>query len=321
MDKGAEVAVIGAGLMGHGLALVHAMGGYTVKMQDISKDQLESGVGLIASALDTLVLAGVLERGSSSEVMARVEPVEHIADAVANTNLVVEAVLETEEVKTIVFKEIDAAAPLDAVIASNTSGLDIFPLLPERRLKSSIIAHWYTPPYIIDLVDLAAGPETDPKVLIKMEKFYLGMKKKPVVFEKFISGYVANRLQGAIYREIRKLLDEGWATPRAIDDSIKYGLAHRMALQGALMKADFAGLKLMQQASRNMTYQPPPVPKGGSPTVDRLVDAGRYGVMSGAGFFEYGGKTPAQIFRNRDLGLLRLKAESAEIEEKYPLGF
>ena len=172
MNKGVEVAVIGAGLMGHGLALVHAMGGYTVKMQDISKDQLESGVGLIANALDTLVAAGVLEGDRSSEVMSRVEAVENIADAVANSNLVVEAVLETEEVKRIVFKEIDAAAPLDAVIASNTSGLDIFPLLPERRLKNSIIAHWYTPPYIIDLVDLAAGPETDPEVLIKMEKFY-----------------------------------------------------------------------------------------------------------------------------------------------------
>jgi len=320
MDKGVEVAVIGAGLMGHGLSLVHAMGGCTVKMQDISKDQLESGVGLIANALDTLAAAGVLEGDSSSEVMSRVEAVQHISDAVANSNLVVEAVPETEEVKRIVFKEIDAAAPLDAVIASNTSGLDIFPLLPERRLKNSIIAHWYTPPYIIDLVDLAAGPETDPEVLIKMEKFYLQMKKKPVVFEKFISGYVANRLQAAMGMEIIKLLDEGWASARAIDDSIKYGLAHRMALQGALMKADFAGLKLWQQGKKNKTYQPP-VQTDGSPTVDRLVDAGRYGVMSGSGFFDYGGKSPVEIFRNRDMGLLRLKAEAAEIEEEYPLGF
>ena len=319
MNKNIEVAVIGAGLMGHGLALVHAMGGHKVKMQDISKEQLEAGVALIASALNTLVEAGVLEKNSVSEIIDRVEPVEHIADAVANADLVVEAVLETEEVKRIVFKEIDAAAPMNAVIASNTSGLDIFPLVPERRLKNSIIAHWYTPPYIIDLVDLAAGPETDPEVLTRMEKFYLAMEKKPVVFEKFISGYVANRLQSAIYLEIFKLLDEGWATARAIDDSIKYGLAHRMALQGALMKADFASLKLMQLARKRMSYQPP-AQSPGSPTVDRLVEEGRYGVMSGAGFFDYGGKSPAEIFRNRDMGLLRLKGEAAEIEEEYPLG-
>jgi len=167
---------------------------------------------------------------------------------------------------------------------------------------------------------LVAGPETDSEVLTRMEKFYLGMKKKPVVFEKFISGYVANRLQNAIYLEIFKLLDEGWASAKVIDDSIKYGLAHRMALQGALMKADFASLKLMQLGRKQMSYQPPEQSPG-SPTVDRLVDAGRYGVMSGAGFFDYGGKIPAEIFRNRDMGLLRLKAETAEIEEEYPLGF
>ena len=320
MNKSGAVAVIGAGLMGHGLALVHAMGGYTVKMQDISKERLQSGMELIENALDTLVAAGGLEKGNSSEVLDRVEPVERLADAVSNSKLVVEAVLETEDVKRRVYEEIDDVAPPDAVVASNTSGLNIFPLVPRRRLKTTIIAHWYTPPYIIDLVDLAAGPETDPEVLIKMEKFYLEMKKKPVVFEKFISGYVANRLQAAMGMEIIKLLDEGWASARAIDDSIKYGLAHRMALQGALMKADFAGLKLWQQGKKNKTYQPP-VQTDGSPTVDRLVDAGRYGVMSGAGFFDYGGKSPVEIFRNRDMGLLRLKTEAAEIEEEYPLGF
>ena len=80
-----------------------------------------------------------------------------------------------------------------------------------------------------------------------------------------------------------------------------------------------AGLKLMQTAKKRMPYQPP-VPKPSSPTIDRLAEEGRYGVMSGAGFFDYGGKSPAEIFRNRDMGLLRLKLEAAEIEEDYPLG-
>ncbi|HAE34075.1 MAG TPA: 3-hydroxyacyl-CoA dehydrogenase [Dehalococcoidia bacterium] len=319
MNKSGAVAVIGAGLMGHALALVHAIGGCRVKMQDISIKQLESGMELITNALDTLIAASSLEGNKRATIISRIDPVEKLEDAVSEADLIVEAVSETVEVKEKVFRDIDAAASLNSIIASNTSGLDIFPLVPSRRLKTTIIAHWYTPPYIIDLVDLAAGLETDPEVLARMEKFYLGMKKKPVVFEKFISGYVANRLQAAMGLEMMKLLDEGWATARAIDDSIKYGLAHRMALQGALMKADFAGLKLWQQGSKNQTYQPP-VQTGGSPTVDRLVEEGRYGVMSGAGFFDYGGKTPAQIFKNRDMGLLRLKAQAAEIEEEYPLG-
>ena len=152
-----------------------------------------------------------------------------------------------------------------------------------------------------------------------MEKFYLGMNKKPVVFERFISGYVANRLQAAMGLEITKLLDEGWASAKVIDDSIKYGLALRMALTGSLMKADFAGLELMQQGKANMTYDPP-TPKGSSPVLDRLLASGRKGVMSGAGYFDYGDMTPTELFRNRDLGLLRLKDQVAQIEEEYPLG-
>jgi 3-hydroxybutyryl-CoA dehydrogenase len=168
-------------------------------------------------------------------------------------------------------------------------------------------------------VDLAAGPTSDISVLKDMEKFYLRIGKKPVVFEKFINGYVANRLQAAMGLEITKLLDEGWATATAIDDSIKYGLSLRMALMGSLMKADFTGLDMMQRGMANMTYDPP-VPKGSSPTLDKLVASGRGGVMSGAGYFDYGGLSAKELFKNRDIGLLRLKNEVGQIEEKYPLG-
>ncbi len=318
MDKNRTVAVVGAGLMGHGLALVHAMGGCEVKIQDISLTQLEQGMKLISSALDTMTVAGHLRPQESSTILGRIEAVETLSHAVRDSELIVEAVSETEDVKKSVFKEIDSFAPSDAIIASNTSMLNIFPLVPAGRQRNCVIAHWYTPPYIIDLVDLAAGPQTDSEVLKRMEAFYLKLAKKPVVFKKFISGYVANRLQSAMGMEILKLLDEGWATAGAIDDSIKYGLAHRMALQGALMKADFAGLKLYQQGKANMTYHPP-TPTESSSTLDRLINSGRYGVMSGAGFFDYGGMTPAEIFRNRDIGLLKLKALSADIEEEYPL--
>ena len=129
-----------------------------------------------------------------------------------------------------------------------------------------------------------------------MEKFYLRIGKKPVVFEKFINGYVANRLQAAMGLEITKLLDEGWATATAIDDSIKYGLSLRMALMGSLMKADFTGLDMMQRGMANMTYDPP-TPKGSSPTLDKLVASGRGGVMSGAGYFDYGGVVPKNFLK------------------------
>ena len=253
MEQFKKVAVIGAGLMGHALALVHAIGGCQIKMQDVNAKQLEVGMGLVESALDTMILAGAIDDKNRMHILKRIEAVETLDAAASGADLIVEAVVENIDVKTLVFREIDKFAPSNAIIASNTSNLDIFPLVPENRLKNCIIAHWYTPPYIIDLVDLAAGPKSDISVLKDMEKFYLRIGKKPVVFEKFINGYVANRLQAAMGLEITKLLDEGWATATAIDDSIKYGLSLRMALMGSLMKADFTGLDMMPVSYTHLT--------------------------------------------------------------------
>ena len=319
MERNAKVTVIGAGLMGHALALVHAVGGYEVRIQDISPTQLDKGIELITSALATMVDAGILQSTECQEVQARITPVSALADAVDGASLIIEAVVENVDVKRQVYSEIDTAASDGVILASNTSHLDVFPLIPVIRQKRSLITHWYTPPYVIDLVDLAPGPQTDPEVMREMHALYEGMGKKPVLFEKFIRGYVANRLQAAMGLEITKLLDEGWVSAKSIDDSIKYGLALRMALMGALMKADFTGLDMVRRGMANRNYAPPE-PTSESPTLSKLLADGKEGVMSGAGYFEYGGRSPEELFRNRDMGLLRLKAEVARIENEWPLG-
>ena len=318
MDENAKVAVVGAGLMGHGLALVHAAGGHRVTLQDISGSQLHAAMGLIENALKTLADGGALDPGAVQTVLARITPVPDLADAVAEADLIVEAVVENVDVKREVYAKIDAAARDIAVIASNTSYLDVFPLIPDRRQPRCLITHWYTPPYIIDLVDLAPGPRTDPGVMTAMKARYDAMGKKPVLFERFISGYVANRLQSAMALEITRLLDEGWASAEAIDDSIKYGLAARMATMGALMKADFTGLDMTRRAMENRTYDPPE-PQERSPVLERLLADGKQGVMNGSGYFDYGDMSPADLFRNRDIGLLKIKAAVAEVEKAHPL--
>ena len=136
MNESGTVAVIGAGLMGHALALVHAIGGCKIKVQDISKRQLEIGMELIANALDTMIVAGSLENQNRSTIINRINPVEKLKDAVSEADLIVEAVSENVDVKHKVYREIDDAAPLNSIIASNTSGLDIFPLVPNRRLRN-----------------------------------------------------------------------------------------------------------------------------------------------------------------------------------------
>ncbi len=313
-----RVAMIGAGLMGHALALVHGLGGCRVALYDVSAAQIDKAMVLIENALRTMAEAGAIEDDGIAPVMARIEPVPELAGAVEGADLVVEAVVEDVEVKREVFAAIASSAPERAIIASNTSHLDVFPLIPQGRQRRAMIAHWYSPPYIIDLVDLAPGPETEPEVMAAMRALYLGMGKKPVLFKTFITGYVANRLQSAISLEIMRLLDEGLATAEAIDESIKYGLATRMAIMGQLMKTDFAGLDMARRAMANRTYEPPEVTTH-SATLEKLIADGKQGVMSGSGFFDYGGKSPETLFKERDVALLKLKAAVAEVEDEIRL--
>ena len=315
MTRLATVGVLGAGTMGHALGLVHAIGGMDVRLQDTNAATLARAPGLIANALDTLIEGQVFDGANRDAVLARIATVPTLAEAVDGVDLIVEAVVENADVKRTVYAELDAVAKPEAIIASNTSHLDVFPLIPPGRQPTALIAHWYTPPYICDLVDLAPGPETRGDVIETMRSLYAGFGKEPIVFKSMLEGYIANRLQAALHLEVFHLLDEGLVTPDDIDRSIRHGLALRFATLGVLRKADFTGLDMMRRAIGNKTYEPPPV-RGESPTLEKLIAAGRGGVMSGAGFFDYGGKSAEELFRERDLELLELKRALEAIERK-----
>ncbi len=203
-------------------------------------------------------------------------------------------------------EQLDRLMAPDAILASNTSNLDIFPLVPQARQRNAVVAHWYTPPYLCDLVDLCPGPQTDPAAVETIRSTVAAMGKVPVVFKQMVQGYVANRIQAAIGLEVFHMLDEGIVTAKDIDDSVIHGLALRMPILGIIAKADFTGLALMQQGMANRSYTPPPV-TGRSETLDKLIAEGRSGVMSGRGFFDWGDRSPAELFRERDRKLIRLK--------------
>ncbi|MGE0224125.1 MAG: 3-hydroxyacyl-CoA dehydrogenase family protein [Acetobacteraceae bacterium] len=302
-----EVAVVGAGLMGHALALVFALGGHNVRLTDNSLDALERAPNLMATALATLAEAGEADAGKDRQWLSQaVRCIPSLADCVKGAALVVEAVVERPDVKRSVYTQLEALMDPDAILASNTSNLDIFPLVPPGLQKRTIIAHWYTPPYLCDLVDLCPGPETDPAAVTTVRDMVAAMGKAPVVFKRMVQGYVANRLQAAMQLEVYRLLDEGLVTPKDIDDSVLHGLALRIPILGIMAKADFTGLSLMQQGMKNRSYTPP-VPRERSETLDRLIAEGRTGVMAGKGYFDWGDQTPEDLFRERDRKLLALK--------------
>lgn len=302
-----NVAVLGAGTMGHALALVFALGGHKVRLTDSNPATLARAQGLMEKALETLVAAGEAPEGWTSAHLAQaLTRHADLAETVDGAELIVEAIVEKPDAKRTLYAQLDAVAPKDAIIASNTSYLDIFPLMPATRQKRTLIAHWYTPPYLVDLVDIVGGPETDPVCIETVRAICAAMGKQPIVMRKFVPGYIANRLQSAIGLEVQKLLDDGVATAEEIDAAIIHGIALRLPILGVLAKADFTGLPMMQDALRNKMYTPPEV-RGQSDALDAAVGAGRTGVMAGAGFYDWKGADPAALFEARDRRLLALK--------------
>lgn len=302
-----EVAVVGAGLMGHALALVFALGGHQVRLTDNNAETLARAPGLMATALMTLVEAGEVDASWDRHRLSQAVRCEPSLDrTVPGAAVVIEAIVEQPEAKHTVYRQLETLMAPDAILASNTSNLDIFPLVPAALQKRTVIAHWYTPPYLCDLVDLCPGAETDPAAIITMRDMVRAMGKTPVVFKQMVQGYVANRLQAAMQLEVYRLLDEGLVTPKDIDDSVIHGLALRIPILGIMAKADFTGLLLMQQGLKNRSYTPPE-PRGRSETLDRLIASGRTGVMAGKGYFDWGDRSPEELFRERDRKLLALK--------------
>ncbi|GJE36951.1 3-hydroxyacyl-CoA dehydrogenase family protein [Methylobacterium persicinum] len=308
-----EIAIVGGGLMGHGIALVLALAGHGVRITDTRAETRDAVHGLMASALATLRDAGAAPDGWDEHRLAGAVQIEaELPATVEGAGLVIEAITENPQAKQALFAELDRLCAPDAIIASNTSYLDVFPLIPERRQSRALVMHWYTPPYIIDLVDVVPGPGTDPAVIAAMADLVSGLGQKPVVLKRFVPGYIANRIQQAISAEVFHLLDEGYATPREIDEAIIHGLSLRIPILGHLAKADFTGLDLTRRALANGSYAPPQA-RTRSETLDDLCDRGRTGVMAGQGYFDWGGRDPADLFRERDRKLLALKKAMAGI--------
>ncbi|WP_419897937.1 3-hydroxyacyl-CoA dehydrogenase family protein [Roseomonas sp. USHLN139] len=307
-----RIAIIGAGLMGHALALVFAIGGHRVRLNDSNPETLARAPALMEKARQTLAAADEAGVLSAEGLRERVTLHAALAETVAEAELVIEAIIEKPDAKRALFAELDAVMPPGAILASNTSYLDVFPLMPAARLPRAIIMHWYTPPYLVDLVDLVGSPECPPELVDDVATMLRAMGKVPLVMRRFLPGYIANRLQSALSLECYRLLDEGYASPQEIDEAIIHGLGLRLLLLGQMAKGDFTGLQLSAHALANRMYAPPPI-RGQSDALNAALAQGHSGVMAGRGLYDWGGADPAALLAERDRRLLALKKAVREI--------
>lgn len=308
-----NVTIVGAGTMGHSLAQVFAQGGYPVWLHDIKEEILQKAQRLISANLQTLVDLGLLQEDPAT-VLKRIRMTTHIKEASQQADFIIEAIIEDEAAKKEMFKILDENSPPAAILASNTSYLDIFKFVETKRPDKVLITHWFAPPHIVPLVEIVRGPETSPQTVEIVKNLLLKLGKTPIVISKFLPGFIANRLQSALGNEVLFLLDNGYASPEDLDLATKASFGLRIPILGVVKRMDFTGLDLTQKVLQNAAYKVPPQ-RTRSETVDRLVAQGNLGVKTGKGYYDYGGRSPEEIMRERDIKLIKLREFLKELGE------
>lgn len=283
MTKNRDIAVIGAGLMGHGIALTFARAGYHVHITDPTAEALASVKDRVA---DSLRLMGVdqLER---DWVLGKIRPTVDLPTAVAGAKVVFEAAPEKLELKQSIFAQLEENAPDDAILASNTSVIQISKIMEGLQTRHRAVGtHWWNPPHMIPLVEVVKTEWTDPDIAHSMYDLLVEAKKTPVIVEKDVPGFIGNRLQHALWREAISLVENGICTAEAVDDVVKASFGRRLAVLGPLENADLVGIELTQDIHAQVLYDLETTPDP-SLYLQKLRDEGRSGMAAGAGFRDW----------------------------------
>jgi len=172
-------------------------------------------------------------------------------DVPRDIDLVIEAIYENEGAKKELFEKIDQLFPLETIIASNTSYLNVFEFARIRQPERFIITHWFTPPQIIPVVEVVKGPQTSPDTVRQMMSLLRKLGKRPILLEKYIPGFIVNRLQRMIGKEIFYLIDHGIVSPRDLDTAVRYSLGIRIPVVGVVQRYDYAGLDFSLMTQKN----------------------------------------------------------------------
>lgn len=316
MDK-KKIAVLGAGTMGPGIALSYAVGGYETALYSRSQATLDRAAAVIRTNLALFVRENILSQAQADAAADRVRYTSSVATAVAGAWYVAETIVEQPDAKTALYEQLDELLPPEVIIASNTSYMNIFELMPQRRRAHTVIAHFYAPAHILPLVEVVRGPETAEATMEAAMELHRQCGKTPVRMEKYIPGFIVNRIQSAISRELYYLLENGYCTPEDMDLAVKTSLMPRGLILGLVQRMDFSGMDMMVNSLKNKSYSPAP-PTPAPSIVMEPYNRGDYGVKTGKGIYDYGDQTYAEILARRDAQLMKSVA-LAQYTLEHPL--
>lgn len=279
-----NITVIGAGTMGNGIAHTFAQAGFPVNLADVSQEALDKGLKTITTNLDRIIAKGNLTEAQKAETLGKITTFTDTAEAVKNADLVVEAATENLDLKLKIFSQIDENAPENCILATNTSSISITQIAAATKRPEKVIGmHFMNPVPIMKLVEIIKGYSTSQETFDAVFKMSQKLGKTPVEVNDY-PGFVANRILMPMINEAIETLYNNVAGVQEIDTVMKLGMAHPM---GPLQLADFIGLdvclailNVMYDGFKNPKYAP-------NPLLVNMVGAGKLGVKSGEGFYDY----------------------------------
>jgi len=307
-----RIAVLGAGTMGPGIAQIFAMGGFDVAMWTRSEETREKAKRALEASLKTFAEEGLVANDGIGAVLERIVFFPTVQEALEGADFVMETIVENKDAKTGLFLEIEKYAGPEAIIASNTSALKIFEIVPDSLQSRLVIAHWYAPPQLIPLVEVVKSEEAPEWIAGVTAELMTKCGKTPVVMKKFINGYIANRLQMCLNQEVFFLLDNGYCTPEDIDLACKASFIPRAVSLGICKRIDFGGVDMTANNFKNKSYIPPNIidlPE----TLRRMEEEGRLGVKTKKGFYDYEGMDMQALTAKRDKQLF----EAFRLAQKF----
>ena len=308
-----RIVVAGAGTMGASMAQIFAKCGYDVVLYDIAEAAIQRGQNLVKVNQESQVSSGDLTAEQSAEIISHLSYTMD-KQCFADCDLV-ESILENLEIKQNFWEEVSKIAKPDCLLCTNTSGLSITKICARVQGKERFCGmHWFNPSHIVPLIEVINGDETAPETAEAIYEFSKIIGKQPIYVKKDALGFIANRLQAAILREALYIQKEGIGDFSDIDGAMKYGLGFRYACLGPLEVVDQGGLDIHHHIATYL-WEDLADDKYPSGLFEELYQSGKYGVKSGAGFYDYSGDKADQSIKKRDAMYLAMaRAKVTEVE-------
>jgi len=288
-----KILVVGAGVMGSSIAQVYAANGYETVMADVSDEQLQKAMARIEANIKGLQAEGLADETYEKTVYAHLSTMlnSRIPEAAGEFDLAAEVIYENPEAKRALFKLLSDNCREDCIFASDTSAMDVFSLTKDvvKRPERLVIAHWFNPPHLMKLIEIVKGPDTSDETVETVRALLEKCGKKPVVLNKFMPGFIVNRMGTVICRELLYMVDQGWVTPQDLDTALKYTDGLRWSFEGPLALVDFVGLEI-PMAVAGAVLPSLCSDTQGIPYGNKLIAEGKTGVRAGEGIL---GKYPS----------------------------